>query len=61
MVNDSNRYTIKRVLGHGGTGEEIYETMDGRYWQTAYPESLGWYENIGRGSGVELARLKKCD
>jgi hypothetical protein len=57
MVDDRNRYTVKRIVGHGGTGETIYQTKDDRFWITAHPESMGFYENIGRGSGVEVRKL----
>ncbi len=57
MVDDSVRYTVKKIIGYGGTGETIYQTKDGGIWQTAYPESMGMWENVGRGSGVEVKRL----
>jgi len=56
MVDDSNN-NKSVIIGYGGTGEVIRKYPDGSLWKTAYPESCGCYENVGRASGGDLRRV----
>ena len=56
MVDDRRNGYI--VIGFGNTGEVMRKYMDGSIWQTAYPESMGMSENVGRGTGSELREAK---